>query len=71
MTRLDIYRKQAKQLVRWHRDGNHSIGGRIRKLARYACRCCGARCRQRAALPPPASNSWCRCKPIYSTATRS
>jgi catechol 2,3-dioxygenase-like lactoylglutathione lyase family enzyme len=36
MSRLDIYRKQAKQLVRWHREGNHSIGGRIRGLARYA-----------------------------------
>jgi catechol 2,3-dioxygenase-like lactoylglutathione lyase family enzyme len=36
MTRLDIYRKHAKQLVRWHRDGNYSVGGRIRKLARYA-----------------------------------
>jgi catechol 2,3-dioxygenase-like lactoylglutathione lyase family enzyme len=35
MSRLDIYKKQAKQLVRWHRDGNHSIGGRIRGLARY------------------------------------
>ena len=35
MSRLDIYRKQAKQLVRWHREGNHSIGGRIRRLARY------------------------------------
>ena len=35
MTRLDIYKKQAKQLVRWHREGNHSIGGRIRGLARY------------------------------------
>jgi catechol 2,3-dioxygenase-like lactoylglutathione lyase family enzyme len=36
MSRLDIYRKQAKQLVRWHREGNHSVGGRIRHLARYA-----------------------------------
>jgi catechol 2,3-dioxygenase-like lactoylglutathione lyase family enzyme len=36
MSRLDIYRKQAKQLVRWHRAGNHSVGGRIRQLARYA-----------------------------------
>jgi catechol 2,3-dioxygenase-like lactoylglutathione lyase family enzyme len=36
MTRLDVYRKQAKQLVRWHRAGNHSVGGRIRQLARYA-----------------------------------
>jgi catechol 2,3-dioxygenase-like lactoylglutathione lyase family enzyme len=35
MFRLDPYKKQAKQLVRWHRDGNHSIGGRIRGLARY------------------------------------
>jgi len=35
MPRLDIYRKQAKQLVRWHRQGNYSIGGRIRGLARY------------------------------------
>jgi uncharacterized glyoxalase superfamily protein PhnB len=36
MSRLDVYRKQAKQLVRWHRAGNHSVGGRIRQLARYA-----------------------------------
>ena len=36
MSRLDIYKKQAKQLVRWHRVGNHSIGGRIRSLERYA-----------------------------------
>jgi len=35
LTRLDIYKKQAKQLVRWHREGNYSIGGRIRGLARY------------------------------------
>jgi uncharacterized glyoxalase superfamily protein PhnB len=35
MSRLDIYRKQAKQLVRWHREGNYSIGARIRGLARY------------------------------------
>ena len=35
MFRLDIYKKQAKQLVRWHREGNYSIGGRIRSLARY------------------------------------
>ena len=36
MTHLDIYRKQAKQLVRWHREGNYSVAGRIRRLARYA-----------------------------------
>jgi hypothetical protein len=35
MSRLDTHKKQAKQLVRWHREGNHSIGGRIRGLARY------------------------------------
>ncbi len=35
MSRLDIYKKHAKQLVRWHREGNYSIGGRIRGLARY------------------------------------
>jgi uncharacterized glyoxalase superfamily protein PhnB len=35
MSRLDIYKKQAKQLVRWHREGNYSIGGRIRGLVRY------------------------------------
>jgi len=36
MSRLDVYRKQAKQLLRWHREGNYSVGGRIRGLARYA-----------------------------------
>lgn len=35
MSRLEIFKKQAKQLVRWHREGNYSIGGRIRRLARY------------------------------------
>ena len=35
MSRLEAYRKQAKQLVRWHRDGNLSVGGRIRGLHRY------------------------------------
>ncbi|HEY4213777.1 MAG TPA: VOC family protein [Steroidobacteraceae bacterium] len=35
MSRLEAFRKQAKQLVRWHRDGNYSIGGRIRGLERY------------------------------------
>ena len=35
LSRIDIYRKQAKQLVRWHRDRNYSVGGRIRSLARY------------------------------------
>ena len=35
MSLLETYKKQAKQLVRWHREGNYSIGGRIRGLARY------------------------------------
>ena len=35
MSPLENYKKQAQQLVRWHREGNHSIGGRIRELARY------------------------------------
>ncbi len=36
MSQLEIYRKQAKQLVRWHREGNHSVGGRVRGLGRYS-----------------------------------
>ena len=35
MPTLDTYKKQAKLLVRWHREGNYSIGGRIRQLPRY------------------------------------
>ena len=35
MDNLESYRKQAKLLVRWHRDGNYSIGGRLRRLARF------------------------------------
>jgi catechol 2,3-dioxygenase-like lactoylglutathione lyase family enzyme len=35
MSKLDLFRKQAKQLVRWHREGNHSVGGRVRILPRY------------------------------------
>jgi len=35
MSRLEAFRKQAKQLVRWHLAGHHSIGGRIRGLPRY------------------------------------
>ncbi len=36
MSRLEAFRKQAKQLVRWHREGHYSVGGRIRGLSRYA-----------------------------------
>jgi catechol 2,3-dioxygenase-like lactoylglutathione lyase family enzyme len=32
---LDTYRKQAKLLVRWHRERNYSLGGRVRQLERY------------------------------------
>src|SRR5580692_5859762 len=35
MPNFDNLRKQAKLLVRWHRAGNHSVGGRIRNLPRY------------------------------------
>ena len=35
MPTLDTYKKHAKLLVRWHREGNYSIGGRIRQLKRY------------------------------------
>lgn len=32
---LEAYRKHAKLLVRWHREGNHSVGGKLRLLERY------------------------------------
>jgi catechol 2,3-dioxygenase-like lactoylglutathione lyase family enzyme len=35
MSKLDSFRRQAKQLVRWHREGNPSVAGRIRGLSRY------------------------------------
>jgi len=35
MLNLDNLSKQAKLLVRWHRAGNYSVGGRIRNLPRY------------------------------------
>jgi catechol 2,3-dioxygenase-like lactoylglutathione lyase family enzyme len=35
MANFDNLRKQAKLLVRWHRAGNYSVGGRIRNLPRY------------------------------------
>jgi catechol 2,3-dioxygenase-like lactoylglutathione lyase family enzyme len=35
MPSIDTYRKQAKQLVRWHRERNYSIGGKVRLLERY------------------------------------
>jgi catechol 2,3-dioxygenase-like lactoylglutathione lyase family enzyme len=35
MPTLETYRKQAKQLLRWHRERNYSIAERIRGLQRY------------------------------------
>jgi catechol 2,3-dioxygenase-like lactoylglutathione lyase family enzyme len=35
MPTIETYRKQAKLLLRWHREGNYSIGERVRGLARY------------------------------------
>src|SRR5260370_32251522 len=35
MANFDNLKKQAKLLVRWHRAGNYSVGGRIRSLPRY------------------------------------
>jgi catechol 2,3-dioxygenase-like lactoylglutathione lyase family enzyme len=35
MPTIETYRKQAKLLVRWHRECNYSLGGRVRKLERY------------------------------------
>lgn len=35
MPTLETYRKQAKLLLRWHRERDYSIGGRLRQLERY------------------------------------
>ena len=35
MPNFDNLRKQAKLLVRWHHEGNYSVGGRFRNLPRY------------------------------------
>ena len=35
MPTLETYRKQAKLLLRWHREGNYSIGEKVRRLERY------------------------------------
>jgi len=35
MPTIETYRKQAKLLVRWHRECNYSLGGRVRNLERY------------------------------------
>jgi uncharacterized glyoxalase superfamily protein PhnB len=35
MPTLETYRKQAKLLLRWHREKNYSIGEHVRRLNRY------------------------------------
>jgi catechol 2,3-dioxygenase-like lactoylglutathione lyase family enzyme len=35
MPSIETYRKQAKRLVRWHRERNYSIGEKLRLLERY------------------------------------
>jgi catechol 2,3-dioxygenase-like lactoylglutathione lyase family enzyme len=35
MAKIESYQKQAKLLVRWHRERNYSVGGKIRMLERY------------------------------------
>ena len=35
MPTIETYRKQAKLLLRWHRERDYSIGGKVRKLERY------------------------------------
>ena len=35
MPTLETYRKQAKLLLRWHREGDYSVGGKLRQLERY------------------------------------
>jgi len=35
MPTIETYRKQAKRLLRWHREKDYSVGGRVRRLERY------------------------------------
>ena len=35
MPKIETYRKRAKQIVRWHRERNYSVGGKARQLARF------------------------------------
>ena len=36
MPTIETYRKQAKLLLRWHREKNYSIGGKFRTLERFS-----------------------------------
>src|SRR5262245_26721177 len=35
MPSIETYKKQAKLLVRWHRERNYSVGEKVRLLQRY------------------------------------
>jgi len=35
MPTIETYRKQAKLILRWHREKNYSVGGKIRMLDRF------------------------------------
>jgi len=35
MPTLETYRKQAKLLLRWHREHDYSVGGKVRRLERF------------------------------------
>src|SRR4029077_13373893 len=35
MPTIETSRKQAKLLLRWHREKDYSLGGRVRRLERY------------------------------------
>ena len=35
MPKIESYRKRAKQLVRWHRERNYSVGGKVRQIERF------------------------------------
>jgi uncharacterized glyoxalase superfamily protein PhnB len=36
MPKIETYRKRAKQIVRWHRERNYSVGGKVRQITRFA-----------------------------------
>ena len=35
MPTIETYRKQAKLILRWHRERNYSVGGKVRMLERF------------------------------------
>lgn len=35
MPKIETYRKRAKQIVRWHRERNYSVGGKVRQIERF------------------------------------